>query len=140
MILPKQWAMVPFLFFRSVLNTRVPQLCTTAFLIEISQSIKFGDLTQEESVDSGVQLSTGGVSDQLAENLPELILDDIPHKIEPGEEPCLSKTEEDALLRESTRGFPDWVASFIRRVILLFENLPEDTGGEVRSGGESEST
>ena len=43
--------------------------------------------------------------------------------------PLLTKDEEDALLRESTAGFPDWIASFIRRVILLFDNLPEEAGG-----------
>jgi proteasome activator subunit 4 len=43
--------------------------------------------------------------------------------------PLLSMDEEDALLRESTAGFPDWIASFIRRVILLFDNLPEEAGG-----------
>jgi proteasome activator subunit 4 len=43
--------------------------------------------------------------------------------------PLLSVDEEDALLRESTAGFPDWIASFIRRVILLFDNLPEEAGG-----------
>jgi proteasome activator subunit 4 len=43
--------------------------------------------------------------------------------------PLLSVEEEDALLRESTAGFPDWIASFIRRVILLFDNLPEEAGG-----------
>ena len=43
--------------------------------------------------------------------------------------PLLSMDDEDALLRESTAGFPDWIASFIRRVILLFDNLPEEAGG-----------
>lgn len=41
----------------------------------------------------------------------------------------LSRDEEDALLRESTADFPDWIANFIRRVILLFDNLPEEAGG-----------
>jgi proteasome activator subunit 4 len=41
-----------------------------------------------------------------------------------------SKDEEDALLREATGGFPDWIASFIRRVIVLFDNLPEESGGD----------
>lgn len=43
--------------------------------------------------------------------------------------PHLSKHEEDELLREATGGFPEWIASFIRRVILLFDNLPEEAGG-----------
>jgi hypothetical protein len=38
----------------------------------------------------------------------------------------MSKTEEDAKLLETTGSFADWVASFIRRVILLLENLPEE--------------
>ncbi|KAF8587302.1 hypothetical protein K439DRAFT_1645895 [Ramaria rubella] len=120
------------------LNDPTKTLCTTAFLIEISQSIKFGDLTQNDSVDSRVRSSAPSPSDTFVPNLPELVVDELPHGVEPGELPRLSKSEEDVLLRESTRGFPDWVASFIRRVILLFENLPEDTGGEVRSGGESD--
>lgn len=74
----------------------------------------------------------------ITETLPVFVIGEIPHGVEPGDVPPLSKAEEDALLCESTRGFPDWVASFVRRVILLFENLPEDTGGEVRSGGESD--
>lgn len=43
--------------------------------------------------------------------------------------PLLSRDDEDALLQESTAGFTDWIASFIRRVILLFDNLPEEAGG-----------
>ena len=43
--------------------------------------------------------------------------------------PLLTMDEEDVLLRESTEGFTDWIASFIRRVILLFDNLPEEAGG-----------
>ena len=43
--------------------------------------------------------------------------------------PLLTMDEEDALLRESTEGFTDRIASFIRRVILLFDNLPEEAGG-----------
>ncbi|KAI0034951.1 hypothetical protein K488DRAFT_76958 [Vararia minispora EC-137] len=45
------------------------------------------------------------------------------------EEPELSPQEEDAVLREATGGFPEWVASFIRRVILLFDNLPKESNG-----------
>jgi len=38
----------------------------------------------------------------------------------------LTREMEDALLRDSTGGFASWVASFIRRVIQLLENLPEE--------------
>lgn len=42
------------------------------------------------------------------------------------EEPRLGDDDEDHMLRETTSSFADWVASFIRRVILLLENLPEE--------------
>jgi proteasome activator subunit 4 len=110
-------------------NDLVIQLCTTTFLIEISQYIKFGDLTSRgitmsDDVDSStlanvdvrngfsiISLGDGHIEDELSDG------------------PLLSMDEEDALLRESTAGFPDWIASFIRRVILLFDNLPEEAGG-----------
>ena len=49
--------------------------------------------------------------------------------VELSDDLSFSKDEEDRLLRESTADFPDWIASFIRRVILLFDNLPEEAGG-----------
>ena len=53
-----------------------------------------------------------------------------PPGIEPGMEGTFSKQEEDALLKDSTGDLPDWIENFIRRVILLLENLPdEDSSG-----------
>lgn len=45
-----------------------------------------------------------------------------------GEEKPIDREEEDTLVRESTAGFADWIASFFRRVLALFENLPEEGG------------
>ena len=60
---------------------------------------------------------------------------DMPDNVEHTEDEHLTKEEEDALVRESTASFADWVTSFIRRVILLLENLPEeDSDGTVRNG------
>lgn len=39
--------------------------------------------------------------------------------------------------QDSTGSFPDWIASFIRRVIQLLENLPEE-GPNGSSGGPTE--
>jgi proteasome activator subunit 4 len=108
--------------------TETVQLCTTTFLIEISQYIKFGDLTSRSiTMSADVDSSTpqnvdipNGLSISLGDDHIEPELSDYP---------LLSKDEEDALLRESTAGFPDWIASFIRRVILLLDNLPEEAGG-----------
>lgn len=76
--------------------------------------------------------------EQSDEEKPALVLvdgmdgTDIDHM---DERVVLTNAEEDALLRETTSRFTDWVASFIRRVILLLENLPEEgTDGTPRSG------
>jgi proteasome activator subunit 4 len=52
-------------------------------------------------------------------------------------EPILSDEDEDALLKDTTVTFSSWVDSFIRRVIQLLENLPEE--GENGSIGGTES-
>ena len=49
----------------------------------------------------------------------------------------LTREEEDAILRDSSGTFADWVAAFLRRVILLFENLPEE-GPNGNAGGATE--
>lgn len=52
-------------------------------------------------------------------------------------EPQLTEDMENALLRDSTSGFASWVANFIRRVIQLLENLPEE-GANGSAGGTTE--
>lgn len=49
-----------------------------------------------------------------------------------------TELEEDALVREASQGFADWVTSFFRRVILLMENLPEEGNMGGRAGGDVE--
>lgn len=50
-----------------------------------------------------------------------------------------SKDEEDAFVINMSQEFADWVAAFLRRVILLFENLPEE-GANGAAGGQTEGT
>lgn len=57
--------------------------------------------------------------------------------IENSMEPELSNDMEDAFLRDSTGGFASWIANFIRRVIQLLENLPEE-GANGTAGGTTE--
>lgn len=105
------------------------QLCTTAFLSEVSQYIRLADLTVESSVETG-DLIDSPTRDTMTINGNTFIFENYPAGIEPGVERTLSKQEEDALLKDSTRDLPDWIANFIRRVILLLENLPdEDSSG-----------
>ena len=63
----------------------------------------------------------------------------LPDKISFTEEDHYSKQEEDALVIGMSTQFADWVASFLRRVILLFENLPEE-GANGTAGGQTEGT
>ena len=118
------------------------QLCTTAFFVEVAQYIKFGDLnsveeeqpttTDTEGPHTLFQSETNGVVE-----IPQLYID-IPDGYDSGQEPKLTKKEEDVLLKESTADFADWITSFIRRVILLLENLPDEGTEGSNVGGETE--
>jgi proteasome activator subunit 4 len=112
------------------------QLCTTAFLSEVSQYIKLGDLTAESYVKTS-DLADSPARDEMAIGGNTFIIESCPAGIEPGMEGTFSKQEEDALLKVSTGDLPDWTANFIRRVILLLENLPdEDSSGNADGGTE----
>ncbi|KAG5648199.1 hypothetical protein DXG03_006154 [Asterophora parasitica] len=118
------------------LNDPGKTLCTTAFLVEISQFIQFGDLTMNESrpvlLDAEPTLPPNTTGTLLSFSLDETESQfaDL--------EARLTNEEEDALLKDSTGSFPDWIASFIRRVIQLLENLP-DEGPDGSAGGATES-
>ncbi|KAF8971515.1 hypothetical protein BDZ97DRAFT_1913988 [Flammula alnicola] len=121
------------------LNDPAKTLCTTSFLVEISQYIKIGDLTafdddpqpQHGSLDVEPTLPTGHRVPLPSFSLDELdeSYTDMPSR--------LTNEEEDALLKDSTGGFPDWITSFIHQVIRLLENLPEE-GPNGSAGGASE--
>lgn len=97
---------------------------------EISQYIKFGDLTTE-----AVSKTNGYLEPE--DRSPNI--DVFPEGVEPGMETHLSRGQEDLLLRDSTGDLPDWVANFVRRVILLLENLP-DEGASGAADGATEGT
>ncbi|GAA5895195.1 proteasome activator BLM10 [Sporobolomyces salmoneus] len=54
-----------------------------------------------------------------------------------GDSPKLSRQEEDDGVRTMTAGFPDWVSSFFRGVLAVFDALPEPGKGN-KSGGKME--
>src|SRR6266702_1909621 len=99
----------------------VIQLCTTTFLIEVSQYIKFGDLTSRSITMSADVDSCTPANVDIPNGFSLTSLGEVHIDIELSDGLSLSKHEEDALLRESTADFTDWIASFIRRVILLFD-------------------
>jgi proteasome activator subunit 4 len=129
--------------------SRAQQLCTTAFLVEISQYIMISEVASSDNTDTpgavtpSIGVSTPPVDPRKLLKIPSFNLkgvgffqgadDDLPSVY-----PRRSKRDEDAELIESTGSFADWVASFIRRVILLLENLPEEGVTGNFTGGASE--
>lgn len=101
-------------------------------MVEVSQYIKFGELSSVET-SQVIDLDTGANSPVL----PRLEFNKLPDGTEPGSEESLTQEEEDAILQNTAGNFADWVAAFLRRVILLFENLPEE-GANGSAGGQTE--
>lgn len=87
----------------------------------------FGDVTSPDGPEAD------GVESASFANAQITLGDGIENAVEPE----LSDDMEDALLRDSTGGFASWVANFIRRVIQLLENLPEE-GANGTAGGTTE--
>ncbi|KAI0336090.1 hypothetical protein GY45DRAFT_1316150 [Cubamyces sp. BRFM 1775] len=115
------------------LNDPPKTFCTTSFISEIAQYIKFGELAHP-----GVTMGDGvDLLPPASKELPVLEIEQFPEGVELGSEQQLSNEEEDALLRDTAGTFADWVAAFLRRVILLFENLPEE-GPNGSAGGATE--
>ncbi|KAF9073805.1 armadillo-type protein [Rhodocollybia butyracea] len=123
------------------LNDPSKTLCTTAFLVEISQYIQFSDLSESSGTrpmpvepEPAAALTNEFSRSQMklpffeTNGFGDLVSD---------MEPRLSQEEEDILLKDTTASFADWVANFIRRVIQLMENLPEE-GPNGYSGGATE--
>ena len=83
--------------------------------------------------DSVTMLSSTGQSDTI----PSFSVHEI-YGQEFGIEPRLSNKEEDTVLKDTTGSFADWVASFIRHVIQLLENLPEEDAAGGASEGDAD--
>ncbi|KAJ4489583.1 hypothetical protein C8J55DRAFT_557490 [Lentinula edodes] len=121
------------------LNDPSKTLCTTAFLVEISQYIQFSDLsdtsgtiptpTEHNPQQNEFAKSSGKLPSFELNGFGDLVSD---------MESRLLPDEEDTLLKDSTASFADWLANFIRRVIQLMENLPEE-GPDGKSGGTTEA-
>ncbi|KAH9964279.1 hypothetical protein BC827DRAFT_1190239 [Russula dissimulans] len=115
------------------LNDPAKTICATMFIIAVVQNIKIGDLS---STQSGLSFSSDapGESMDVDEWLP------LSNGTELGAYPSLSKAEERTLVRESAAGFADWVTSLFRRVLSLYEVLPEEGGNKYMTGGKQEES
>jgi len=122
------------------------------FIVAAIQHIKIGDLSIHQS---GMPLSSDAPSEEMMDVDHDYSL---PGGTEMGDTPVLSKDDERALVRDSTAGFAgrisvcsaqhdclilsfkliDWVTSLFRRVLALYENLPEEGGKKHTTGGKQE--
>jgi proteasome activator subunit 4 len=112
--------------------------------VEISQYIMIGELANPDHMEIKAAATPPVVTDpRKMLRIPSFNLAGV--GFFPGENsaenevPKRSNRLEDAELVETTAGFADWVASFVRRVILLLENLPEEGVTGNYSGDASES-
>ncbi|KAG7099513.1 hypothetical protein E1B28_001358 [Marasmius oreades] len=111
-------------------NDPAKTLCTSTFIVGVIQNIRVGDLSIHQS---GMPLTDDSIAPMdIDEDQTQL-----PTGIENGM-PALSKEEERALVRDSTAVFADWVTSLFRRVLALYENLPEEGGRRNTTGGKIE--
>lgn len=117
------------------LNDPAKTVTAALFIVSVVQHIKIGDLSGSHG---------GGfnplVGDGPAEGMMDVDTDEIPQGTEPGDVPTFSREEERSLVRDSTANFADWVTSLLRRVLSLFENLPEEGGRSNTTGGKSEES
>ncbi|KAG5636752.1 hypothetical protein H0H81_006971 [Sphagnurus paluster] len=106
------------------LNDPSKTMCATVFILSAVQHIKIGDLTKSQTA-----ISYSSFDDVSMDSDSEGAELDVP---------MLSKEEQRTLVRESTASFADWVTSLVRRVLALFENLPEEGGRKNTTGGKQE--
>lgn len=98
----------------------------------MARYIKFGELisSTEASIGNGIDVVHVPSADA-----PDVEVERFPAGVGMGEQ--LTREEEDAILRDTADAFAGWVTEFLRRVILLFENLPEE-GPNGTAGGATE--
>ncbi|KAJ6574754.1 hypothetical protein B0H19DRAFT_932973 [Mycena capillaripes] len=114
------------------LNDPVKTSCATTFIVAAIQHVRIGDLSLHASGLPAFDEEMMDVDTTDADAAP------FPTGTEFGDTPMLSKDEERTLVRDSTASFADWVTSLFRRVLALYENLPEEGGRNNKTGGKQE--
>ncbi|KDQ54780.1 hypothetical protein JAAARDRAFT_134622 [Jaapia argillacea MUCL 33604] len=115
------------------LNDHIKTVCATMFIVSAVQHIKIGDLSIQQT---GLSFSTDAPAEDMM-NIDEQ--SGLPNGVE-GNGLVLSREDERALVRDSTASFADWVTSLFRRVLALYENLPEEGGKKGTTGGKQEES
>ncbi|KAG6820769.1 hypothetical protein H0H93_012033 [Arthromyces matolae] len=110
------------------LNDPSKTMCATVFIFSVVQHIKIADLTKSAS---GITYGPDDTDVAMDNDLD----------IGEGNDtviPALSKEESRSLVRDTTASFADWVTSLVRRILALYENLPEEGGRRNITGGKQE--
>ncbi|PAV21860.1 ARM repeat-containing [Pyrrhoderma noxium] len=116
------------------LNDPQKTICATMFICSAIQHIRIEDISMHFRASGALTADSGPW-----ENMDIVNSEHLPDGTE-GIFPVLSREEELALSKDSTAGFADWLATLFRRVIALYENLPEEGGRRNTTGGKSEET
>ncbi|GAA6008845.1 hypothetical protein JCM10207_001745 [Rhodosporidiobolus poonsookiae] len=113
-------------------NDPIKTMSTGMFVLQACSQIVIDDLTRPEAqVDTSGEGGEGGMDvDVDAGGVPTI-------EIGGDGELKLTRKQEDDAVRTMTAGFPDWVSSFFRGVLAVFEALPEPGKGS-RNGGKQE--
>ncbi|GAA6033408.1 hypothetical protein JCM8097_006736 [Rhodosporidiobolus ruineniae] len=112
------------------INDPIKTMSTGMFVLQACSQIVIDDLTRPELqlTDGGAFGGEGGM--EVDGDVPIIEVDE-------GGEIKLTRKQEDDAVRTMTAGFPDWVSSFFRGVLAVFEALPEPGKGS-RNGGKTE--
>ncbi|KAI0728586.1 ARM repeat-containing protein [Fomitopsis betulina] len=116
------------------LNDHIKTICTCMFVSSVVQYIRIGDVSMHSS---GVPLTDDATAGEMID-VDHTVVEHLPdHAVEAGAS-VMSKEEERAAARESTTAFADWVTALFRRVLAVYENLPEEGGRRATTGGKVE--
>ncbi|KPV77183.1 uncharacterized protein RHOBADRAFT_25084 [Rhodotorula graminis WP1] len=115
-------------------NDPIKTMATGMFVLQACSQVVLDDLTALDMGSGGGGFGEYGMELDAAAAAAASVPD-----IELGEdgEPKPSRQEEDDAVRTMTAGIPDWVSSFFRGVLAVFEALPEPGKGS-RNGGKME--
>lgn len=113
------------------MNDPMKTVATTWFITNIVQFASLSDLTDFEP-EEGANPSPWPNASPLEIHVEQ---DQDSEK-----EPPLSIEDENQALRFSTGGLSSWLSEYILRVLTLFENLPDQGGRSLKTGGKAEET
>ncbi|GAA5854935.1 hypothetical protein JCM8547_004128 [Rhodosporidiobolus lusitaniae] len=110
-------------------NDPVKTMSTGLFVLQACSQIVIDDLTRPELQVTENDGAEGGM-DVDERSVPAI-------EVDGDGEIRLTRRQEDEAVRTMSSGFPDWVSSFFRSVLAVFEALPEPGKGS-RNGGKME--